>query len=335
MSISQESTFVFDPAIHPRRLNLGCGFDLRDGFLNVDFQDFHGPDLVGDVRDLAMLPSDTFDEIIAIDVLEHLPRSDTAAALTEWARLLRPGGTLELQMPDVVACGRFFVTHDNEADHKQMLGQLFGTQGYTGDFHLAGFSDIILAKALRGAGFHRTVIGTRDGWMLTSLSEFGDLDDVDELDPVTVGWLAGFWDPEFSDSGSWRWCDLRAELMVINHLDHPVTVEVASAIGRSPGSAATVTVTCSTPGIAFMDRVRVQADADAWWSRTLEIAPGPTRLVFATISAPLDVADSRTLGFRLADPTITVVDPVKSTADDESTPATDEAADSTVEHAAH
>ena len=48
----------------PTKLNLGCGFDKRPGYLNVDFQAFHSPDLVADIRNLDTLPSDTFEEIL-------------------------------------------------------------------------------------------------------------------------------------------------------------------------------------------------------------------------------------------------------------------------------
>jgi hypothetical protein len=34
----------------PRKLNLGCGWDKRDGYLNVDLHGSHDPDLVADVR---------------------------------------------------------------------------------------------------------------------------------------------------------------------------------------------------------------------------------------------------------------------------------------------
>lgn len=43
------------------------------------------------------LPDASFDGVIFLDVMEHLP--DTEAALAEAARLLRPGGTLALSVP--------------------------------------------------------------------------------------------------------------------------------------------------------------------------------------------------------------------------------------------
>src|SRR3954449_9383032 len=54
----------------PTRLNVGCGYDIRPGFLNVDNGDWHSPDLVADITDLVMLPSGHFEEIVAQDVLE-------------------------------------------------------------------------------------------------------------------------------------------------------------------------------------------------------------------------------------------------------------------------
>lgn len=300
----EPADFIFDPEHHPRRLNLGCGFDIRPGYLNVDFQDFHSPDLVGDVRDLSMLPADTFEEIIAIDVLEHLPRSDSEKGITEWARLLQAGGSLELQMPDVVACGRFLGEHDDVTAHTQMLGQLFGTQGYTGDFHLAGFTDIILADVLRTAGFHRTVIGTRDGWMLTSVSELAGSA---VLEPLSVGWLYGFWDLEGSGRTAWRWCDRRAELLVINHQDSPVRVRVSAGISRSPGDGADVLVTCRATGAEFQDVLAIPATGEKFWSRTMSIQPGPARIVFSTEADVLDVPDPRTMAFRLTDATVKLI----------------------------
>ena len=42
-------------------------------------------------------PDDTFDRIIASEVLEHIP--DDAGALAELARVLRPGGTIAVTVP--------------------------------------------------------------------------------------------------------------------------------------------------------------------------------------------------------------------------------------------
>jgi len=41
---------------HPRKVNLGCGFDRKQGFLNIDINTSHDPDLVCDVPASKMQP---------------------------------------------------------------------------------------------------------------------------------------------------------------------------------------------------------------------------------------------------------------------------------------
>ncbi len=291
-------SFVFDPTGHPRKLNLGCGFDLREGYLNVDLQDFHRPDLVADVRDLSMLPSDSFDEVVAMDVLEHLPRSDTARALAEWNRVLRVGGLLRLETSDITACGRYLIEHDTATEHDGLLARLFGTQGYTGDFHLAGFTDLSLAQVLHDAGFHRTVVGTKDGWLLTSVSEKTD----GVPDPISLGWLSGFWGSESNDDADWRWSDLEGELLIVNHADRADHADLRWGLSRSPGTAAVVRIRGGAGAAAFDDVVPVPASGEVGWGRRVRLPPGPTRVLLSTDGPRLEVPDVRPLGFRIINP---------------------------------
>ena len=69
-------TGMFDPEAFPLRLNLGCGYDRKPGYLNVDFQAFHEPDLVADVTDLAMLPDGRYEEIVAQEALPDADEGD-------------------------------------------------------------------------------------------------------------------------------------------------------------------------------------------------------------------------------------------------------------------
>jgi hypothetical protein len=65
-------------------------------------------------------------------------------------------------------------------------------------------------------------------------------------------------------------------------------------------------VSGSPSGQWFDDVVAVPAVGETGWGRTMLLAPGATRLRFATESAPLDVPDARTLAFRFSDAHITV-----------------------------
>jgi SAM-dependent methyltransferase len=79
------------------RLNLGCGTDVREGFVNLDHIALPGVDVVHDLS-TGTLPFEdgVFDEVICKDVLEHL---DYVPVLREVHRVMRPGGLLHVESP--------------------------------------------------------------------------------------------------------------------------------------------------------------------------------------------------------------------------------------------
>ena len=90
------------------RLNLGCGRMVLDGWFNVDVvanaKAPRPPEMLCDNRNVP-LSAACADEVMAIHVLEHFYRWEVEDVLTEWVRLLAPGGRLILEMPDLeLAC---------------------------------------------------------------------------------------------------------------------------------------------------------------------------------------------------------------------------------------
>ncbi len=86
------------------RLNLGCGRDIRDGFVNVDNAPLDGVDVV---HDLAQMPwpfaDDSVEEILAKDLIEHI--EDLEVFLRECHRVLRRGGCLIMSAPHFTSRG--------------------------------------------------------------------------------------------------------------------------------------------------------------------------------------------------------------------------------------
>lgn len=59
-----------------------------------------------DVADLKFAQDNEFDEILSVHILEHFYEWEVQGVLKEWARVLRPGGKLIVEMPDVVKAAR-------------------------------------------------------------------------------------------------------------------------------------------------------------------------------------------------------------------------------------
>lgn len=82
---------------HGSRLNLGCGTDIRPGYINLDVAALPGVDVVHDLGSGPLPFEDaSLTEVVAKDVLEHV---DLTAVLREIHRVLAPGGTVSIMSP--------------------------------------------------------------------------------------------------------------------------------------------------------------------------------------------------------------------------------------------
>ena len=132
------------------RLNLGCGKHYKEGFINIDAFDTTVADKIMSVEDLRF-PSNTIDTIEANQVLEHLGYSHTMYALAEWFRVLKPGGTLHIETPDLESTMRQYLAGDHEVK-KQTLTWIYGVET-PGMEHRLCFPKILLKSLLKKTGF--------------------------------------------------------------------------------------------------------------------------------------------------------------------------------------
>jgi SAM-dependent methyltransferase len=118
----------------PRRLNLGCGRHKRPDSLNVDVLPEVAPDLTWDLdRHPYPLPRNHFEQIWALDVIEHL--ASVKDFLEEIHELLVPGGTIEITTPHF-SCANSFT----DPTHRQHLGYFsldYFTAGHKCNFYTA------------------------------------------------------------------------------------------------------------------------------------------------------------------------------------------------------
>ncbi len=92
-------------------------------------------------------------------VLEHFSHRDVLNVLQEWYRVLRSGGCLFLNVPDLDWACRAWLdpalrTEYFQTDEK-MLEIFYGGQDVPGETHYVGFSTGLLAKVLDQVGFVR------------------------------------------------------------------------------------------------------------------------------------------------------------------------------------
>ncbi len=80
------------------RLNLGCGTDIRKGYVNLDSVKLPGVDKVHDLNKVPYpFKDNTFDEIYASHVIEHL--EDLPKVMKELRRISKPGGRVIIRVP--------------------------------------------------------------------------------------------------------------------------------------------------------------------------------------------------------------------------------------------
>lgn len=86
------------------KLNLGCGFDKREGWHNVDSFAECQPDQLLDIEQTPWdLPTDGYDHILMKHVLEHVGADFKvfAAVMRELHRVAAPDGIVEIHVPHV------------------------------------------------------------------------------------------------------------------------------------------------------------------------------------------------------------------------------------------
>ena len=98
MSIDKKSSQHKEAHSSILGLNLGCGSDIRNGYVNTDIVSLSGVDVVCDIKQFPYpFPDDRFSSLLLINVLEHLP--DTINTLEEIYRVSKNGGHVTIRVP--------------------------------------------------------------------------------------------------------------------------------------------------------------------------------------------------------------------------------------------
>lgn len=138
-------------------LNLGSGdrtydeYPEKSGYkcINLDKRlEWDRVDIAAHVRFIPF-KDETFDYILASDIIEHFPISYTNSLLKEWSRVLKSNGIIEIRTPNLRWVQRFYQPGHNA---QFISHHIFGGQDYPGNFHYVIFDREWLNKICNSVG---------------------------------------------------------------------------------------------------------------------------------------------------------------------------------------
>lgn len=150
------------------KLNIGCGYDYREGFVNIDGNpNLPRVDRVIDLSDDALpnhFEEGSVGHILASDFIEHHYHWEAIQLLKDFFRILRSGGTIEMRLPDFEAImtgnyptrrkiimlfgGQDIPQGEKDVSHRRRFPQYFchkyayTPETMTEELQAVGFSDI-------------------------------------------------------------------------------------------------------------------------------------------------------------------------------------------------
>lgn len=145
------------------RVNFGCGRRVLSGYYNIDAirhpKAARDPELLFEMRfdngkliEQFPLEDGCADEVMSIHVIEHFHRYNTDAVIAEFKRLLKVGGKLVLECPNLEAACRNLLAG---MDEQMTLWPIYGSPKEGNPFvaHLWGWTPKTMKELLASHGF--------------------------------------------------------------------------------------------------------------------------------------------------------------------------------------
>lgn len=107
-------------------INVGSGTKYMPGWINVDLY-AERADIREDLRTVEF-PDGSVDSVLASHVLEHFERDETLELCRKFARWLKPGGVLIVEMPNWSRCREMALSDDLKMRRNGLKGLLGGRQ---------------------------------------------------------------------------------------------------------------------------------------------------------------------------------------------------------------
>ncbi len=137
----------------PIKLNMGSGGKVRVGYIGIDANPGEGVDIQIKVEDIEnYFGKNSVDKIYSRHMLEHLSRKKAPLVIRSWVNILKIGGEIELNFPDLDRYVKFYYKNKKKIPVEEFARWIYGNQKDKYDFHKAGFNGEYIASILKRAG---------------------------------------------------------------------------------------------------------------------------------------------------------------------------------------
>ncbi len=138
------------------KLNVGCGSVYKKGYINIDAFDDSVADEIMHSHYLN-LEDEIADVVECSHLLEHQGIAQAIYSLSEFFRVLRPGGSLLIATPDIEVTFKQFL-ESGEQKRKYLMNWIYGLD-QPGMNHKYAFPPDLLKRLLEDTGFDNIQIG--------------------------------------------------------------------------------------------------------------------------------------------------------------------------------
>lgn len=121
--------------------------------IRVDIREEAKPDFRCDIRKTPFANGE-FDVVFSSHTLEHFSRSEAIDVIEEMIRIMKPGGELRLNLPNIEWAAQHILNGEVDGN---VMNVLYGSQQYAEDFHKNGFTPTMLEQLLKLKGFKKFV----------------------------------------------------------------------------------------------------------------------------------------------------------------------------------
>ena len=157
-------------SINDLKLHLGCGKRFIPGFIHIDQDYYDHVDYQQNIQDLSIFQDDSAELIYVCHCFNYLDEDEATTAVTEWRRVLKPGGVLRIAVPDFASIVRYYVEHGDIRPLQRLVTGYYKSKDAV-IYHRAVYDERSLSRLLNSCGFEHV---RRYDWRETSHARVDD-----------------------------------------------------------------------------------------------------------------------------------------------------------------